>query len=320
MCFPFVNPTPAIALVRRSFNEDGRRSGEAGGFVFFVVRIISDLSNWRQAVMQYGAMNFPIKPVSDELAEIGALGFDYLELTMDPPRAHYTTLQQQMQTIINDLDSRGMSVVCHLPTFVSTADLTDSIRQASLQEMFHSLEVAAELGAQKVVLHPGHIGGLGIYVVETALDHANNSLAAVIAYAQKLGLCVCLENMFPRCRAFVEPEDFADILQRFPDLKLTLDTGHANIGAPNGRRILEFIETYGHRIGHLHISDNLGQRDDHIPLGSGVIDFEKIARAIKRSGYDDTATLEIFSEDRQALVQSRDRFDALFQNSQAEFL
>jgi hypothetical protein len=32
--------------------------------------------------MQYGAMNFPIKPVADELADIAALGFDYLELTM----------------------------------------------------------------------------------------------------------------------------------------------------------------------------------------------------------------------------------------------
>jgi sugar phosphate isomerase/epimerase len=265
--------------------------------------------------MQYGAMNFPIKPVSDELIEIGALGFDYLELTMDPPQAHYTTLQQQIQTIVNDLHSRGMSIICHLPTFVSTADLTDSIRQASLQEMFHSLEVAAELGAQKVVLHPGHIGGLGVYVIETALAHANNSLAAIIEYAQKLGLCVCLENMFPRCRAFVEPGDFVDILQRFPNLKLTLDTGHANIGAKGGRRILQFIKKFGHRIGHLHISDNFGERDDHIPLGSGVINFKKIARAVKRSGYDDTATLEIFSEDRRALVQSRRRFDELFQNS-----
>ena len=226
--------------------------------------------------MQYGAMNFPIKPISDELAEIGTLGFDYLELTMDPPRAHYTTLRQQMQKIVNDLHSHGMSIICHLPTFVSTADLTDSIRQASLQEMFHSLEVAVELGARKVVLHPGHIGGLGVYVIETALEHANNSLAAIIDRAQSLGLDVCLENMFPKCRAFVEPADFVEILQQFPDLKLTLDTGHANIDNPGGRHILEFIEKFGHRIGHLHISDNMGQRDDHIPLGSGIIDFENV--------------------------------------------
>jgi len=265
--------------------------------------------------MQYGAMNFPIKPVADELADIAAMGFDYLELTMDPPEAHYTTIRQQLNSILGALASQSMNIICHLPTFVSTADLTDSIREASLLEMFNSLEVAAELGSQKVVLHPGHIGGMGIYVEETALTHANNSLAAIIDCAQTLGLCVCLENMFPRYRAFVEPIDFVEILQRFPGLKLTLDTGHANIGNPGGRRILEFIEKFGQRIGHLHVSDNFGERDDHIPLGDGKIDFVKIVKALKQCEYDDTATLEIFSEDRQALKRSRDIFDDILKET-----
>jgi sugar phosphate isomerase/epimerase len=264
--------------------------------------------------MQYGAMNFPIKPVAEELADIAALGFDYLELTMDPPQAHYTTIQQQMDSILSALASQSMNIVCHLPTFVSTADLTDSIREASLLEMFNSLEVAAELGSQKVVLHPGHIGGMGIYVKETALAHANDSLVSIIDRAQALGLCVCLENMFPRCHSFFKPTDFDKIFQRFLDLKLTLDTGHANIDNPGGRRILEFIEKFGHRIGHLHISDNFGERDDHLPVGAGKIDFSKIVNALKQYGYDDTATLEIFSENRRDLKRSRDRFDRLFKN------
>lgn len=268
--------------------------------------------------MKYGAMNFPIKPVADELADIAALGFDYLELSMDPPQAHYSTIRQQMNSILSALASQSMNIICHLPTFVSTADLTDSIREASLLEMFNSLEVAAELGSQKVVLHPGHIGGLGIYVEETALAHANNSLAAIIDRAQTLGLCVCLENMFPKCRAFVEPADFVEILQRFPDLKLTLDTGHANIADPGGRRILKFIKKFGHRIGHLHVSDNFGERDDHIPLGAGEIDFAKIVKALKKSGYDDTATLEIFSENRQALKKSREIFDDILKKTEVD--
>jgi len=261
--------------------------------------------------MQYGAMNFPIKPTCQELEDIAALGFDYLELTMDPPQAHYSSIRQQMNSILSALNSHAMNVICHLPTFVSTADLTDSIREASLQEILNSLEVAAELGSQKVVLHPGHIGGLGAYVMETAMAYANESLAVVISRAQDLGLCVCLENMFPRCRSFFKPADFVEILQRFPDLKLTLDTGHANIGSQGGQRIFRFIEKFGQRIGHLHISDNLGDHDDHIPVGAGKIDFLKIVKALKKCGYDDTATLEIFSEDRRELRASRDRFDRL---------
>ena len=32
-------------------------------------------------------MNFPIKPLLREIEEIGEMGFDYVELTMDPPEA-----------------------------------------------------------------------------------------------------------------------------------------------------------------------------------------------------------------------------------------
>jgi sugar phosphate isomerase/epimerase len=155
---------------------------------------------------------------------------------------------------------------------------------------------------------------MGIYVRETALAHANNSLAAIIDCAQTLGLCVCLENMFPKCRAFVEPADFIEILERFPDLMLTLDTGHANIGNPSGRRIVEFIEKFGNRIGHLHVSDNFGERDDHIPLGAGNIEFLTIVSALKQCEYDDTATFEIFSEDRRDLIKSRERFDEMLKS------
>ena len=32
--------------------------------------------------MRYGAMNFPVRPVLQELKEIAALGFDYVELAI----------------------------------------------------------------------------------------------------------------------------------------------------------------------------------------------------------------------------------------------
>ena len=261
--------------------------------------------------MLYGAMNFPIKPVLSEIKEIAELGFDYLELAMDPPQAHYTTVQENKELILKALDAYSIQLVCHLPTFVSIADLTESIRKASLTEMFKSLEVAAELNASKVVLHPGHIGGLGIFVMETSLKYGLDSLAAIIAKAEQLGLCVCLENMFPRTGSFFEPANFNEILERFPQLKLTLHTGHANIGSPQSDRTLGFIKQFCHRIGHIHLSDNFGKKDDHLPLGEGTIDFYNIARSLKDFAYDDTITLEIFAEDRRKLQSSKEDFVAM---------
>ena len=64
--------------------------------------------------MLYGAMNFPIRPVLEEIHAIGSLGLDYLELAMDNPEAHYIVLRQQRDAIQQALDHYGMSLICHL--------------------------------------------------------------------------------------------------------------------------------------------------------------------------------------------------------------
>ncbi len=180
--------------------------------------------------MLYGAMNFPVRPILKELEAISEQKFDYLELTMDPPQAHYRMIRQQKKRLLKALDFHNMGLLCHLPSFVSTADLTPSLREASLNEVLNSLDVAAELGCIKVVLHPSYIGGLSVFVMDKAREYALESLDTIMERSDKLGLLLCLENLFPRTHSLAEPEDFTEILEKFPNLKLTLDIGHAHIG------------------------------------------------------------------------------------------
>jgi sugar phosphate isomerase/epimerase len=261
--------------------------------------------------MRYGAMNSPLRPLLPEIDAIAELGFDFLELAMDPPRAHYSSVRRQQAAIRNALNRHSLGLICHLPTFVYTADLTESIREASVKEMLGSLETAAELGPDKIVLHPSIITGLGALVMETSMGYAYQCLETLVARADQLGLGICLENMFPKLQPFCEADIFEEVFARFPALKLTLDTGHAHIGSPNEKRILEFIRRLGARIGHLHISDNLGKRDDHLPIGAGTINFRNILPALKQTGYDDTVTLEIFTDDRNDLKTSKEKFSEL---------
>jgi sugar phosphate isomerase/epimerase len=263
--------------------------------------------------MLYGAMNFPVRPILEELEDIARLGFDYLELTMDPPQAHYTMIRQQKEEILRELDRRKMKLACHLPTFVSTADLTDSLREASLKEVLESLRLAADLNAIKVVLHPSHIGGLGIFVMDRAKQHALRSLDAIVEMADRLGVVLCIENMFPRTHSLVNPEDFLEIFERFSTLGMTLDTGHAHIGGGEPKRTLDFIERFSDRIQHVHVSDNFGKEDNHLPIGAGTINFPKIVKALKGIGYDDTITFEVFSKDRDYLKISKRKFAAMFE-------
>jgi len=263
--------------------------------------------------MLYGAMNFPVRPILEQVKAVAAGGFDYLELAMDPPRAHHKLIREQKRDLLEALDKAGMALVCHLPTFLSTADLTDSLRKASIKEMLESLDVAAELRPLKVVLHPSYVTGLGVFVMEQSRQYALESLEAVVEKADSLGLVLGLENMFPRTRYMTDPAEFAEVFERFPTLKMTLDTGHANIGGRGDKKAIDFIQQFSDRIVHIHANDNFGKEDNHLPVGAGTVDFQKIVKALKNIGYNQTVTLEVFSQDREYLSISREKFAAMIE-------
>lgn len=261
--------------------------------------------------MRYGATNSPLRPLLEEVDVLGRLGLDYIEITMDAPLAGYTVMQAQKEALLAALKRHHVSLVCHLPTFVSTADLTESIREASIQETIHSLETAADLGAEKVVLHPSFIHGLGAAMRTLSGKLAMDALSRIMVAADRREMRVCLENMFPSSLSLIYPKDFEKAFAAFPQLRLTLDTGHAHI-AGGTDLILAFIDRFADRIGHFHASDNRGREDDHLPIGAGTIDFARVIKALKTAGYDDTITMEVFSDDRDYLRISREKLEKMF--------
>lgn len=261
--------------------------------------------------MFYGAMNFPVLPVLGEIHTFAELGFNYLELAMDQPEAHYSNISANLTAITNTLQDHAMGIICHMPTFVSSADLTESIRKASVTEMKRSLSVAAKLGAEKVVLHPPMISGMGAFVPDRARTYAFEFLSEMVELSEALRVTICLENMMPRNNFGVEPAELDTIFRRFPSLQFTFDTGHANLGENGKVRFQELVKQFGERIGHVHLSDNRGVYDEHLPLGSGNIDFKRLADDLQSLKYKGTVTFEVFDDDRKMLVESREYWKKL---------
>ena len=232
---------------------------------------------------------------------------------MDAPHGDAKSIKKQKRELQESLKQYELGLVCHLPTFLSTADLTDRLRQASIDEVLASFEVAADMRPLKVVLHPSYMMGLGAFVPESTKAHALESLEIIVKKAQGLDLCLCLENMFLRTQWLINPKEFVDILAKFPTVNLLLDIGHAHIEDAGGKKCLRFIEMFPDRIGHLHVSDNFGKEDQHQPIGAGIIDFSKVVKALKGIDYDDTITLEVFSRDRDYLKMSKKKMEEMFE-------
>jgi sugar phosphate isomerase/epimerase len=264
--------------------------------------------------MKYGAMNLPTKSIVKEIEEIGKLGFDYIELTIDAPEATPEIILKNQDKIRETLSAYQLEVVGHLPTFVSIADLYESIRKSSIDENIKALEAGVALGIKKFVIHPGTIRGLGKQVKDKANKYADKSLANIVKKAKELQVTLCLENMFPETHAPTEPYELEKIFFKHPVLMFTLDIAHAHIGTKKNRST-EFIRRYANRLSHLHVSDNFGKDDCHLPIGAGMIFFNRIFKELKDTGYDETMTLEVFSRDRDYLKLSLSKIKHLWESS-----
>jgi sugar phosphate isomerase/epimerase len=150
-------------------------------------------------------------------------------------------------------------------------------RLAGVELVSNRLEMAAELGADVIVLHAS---------ATRPLASQRRSLEALEPVARRLGLRIALENL-PR-------EGFAridDLFASFPPelIGLCYDCGHGNIGCDATADLVRA----GSRLAALHLHDNDGTGDLHRIPFTGSVSWPKVMSAIAGSAYRKCVSLEI---------------------------
>jgi len=126
-------------------------------------------------------------------------------------------------------------------------------------------------------------------------------LRTPVQWAAELGVKLLLE---PHGRVTDTIDGMAAVLEQLgapESVGICLDTGNSWLG---GAEPLDYIKTFGPRIGHVHWKDMppemAAQRGKvygcgmaTIPLGDGVVGIPAIVAALKRSGFTGATTLEI---------------------------
>jgi sugar phosphate isomerase/epimerase len=79
---------------------------------------------------------------------------------------------------------------------------------------------------------------------------------------------------------------------------ILIDIGHFNesvhkYGYYKGVNPEEHFAQLPLRLLEVHLSDNNGKEDQHLPLGMGTIDFASVARGLRKIGFDGLSTIEI---------------------------
>jgi sugar phosphate isomerase/epimerase len=242
-----------------------------------------------------GLMNDPARPLADELARIAGLGFELVDLTLEPQGAWPVDPAEVRRA----LDEHGLRAIGHTAPFLPFASAFPELERAGRDLFVRACEAFAEIGVTLVNLHPAMRGLRG----RDAVERNTEAVAEVAAPAGKLGLTLMVENMGG---GFGTPEELAPLVDAAPNVRFHLDIGHANVrpyGQPN--RLAPLLEAFGDRIAHVHVHDNKGRYDEHLPLGVGTVDWVASARALRGIGYDGTVTLEVFAKEPAYTEASR---------------
>lgn len=245
---------------------------------------------------------FFARPLGDTFALMAECGFTGAEVmvTKDPASQD----PAQMQRLARQ---HGLRIgALHAPALLLTRRVwgTDPVGKID-----HAIEVAERAEIPLVVTHPPYRWQHGYrrWLEEELPD-----------LESRTGVTVAIENMFPihvgsRPLTFHANQDLDD-LEGLPHL--VLDTSHAAVARHDPR---EVRRRFGHRLRHVHLSDNAGKGwDSHLPPGEGTLDLDGFLDDLVADGYEGCVSLEVnlhrFLTDpvrlRAMLVEMRERAES----------
>jgi len=169
--------------------------------------------------------------------------------------------------------------------------------EQAVYKMMQWLDLFDAIGIRNAVLHLDGMAGSGISKEERYQRNLEKLLMLQEhIYAERLQICVCIENLGGIVTGIDEINSYIDRLDE-KHFGICLDTGHLNLHDKDQRN---FILKAGKRLKALHIADNEGERDQHMmPYGRGNIEFDEVVKALREVDYQGLFNLEIPGENHR---------------------
>ena len=216
------------------------------------------------------------------LAQICEHGFEAVEVFCS--RAHFDYgSKQEIQALKSALEANRMTLgSLHAPTSRDLSAMRESgtplsicevervRRIEAMDEYKRAIDVAEDLPYSRMVLH---MGGSRETADPRKRDAAFSSLEHLVLHAHHAGVTLAMENTTSEMgdpaylRAFVDET-------RLTGLRFNFDIGHANLAdGPAEERIEKSFAPLKDLIASVHLHDNHGEKDEHLPPYDGSIDW-----------------------------------------------
>ncbi len=230
------------------------------------------------------------------LGQVADAGFHGVEIFC--ARSHFEyTLKPDILAMASALESHRLQLVSlHAPTSrdisamresgtpLSICEIERVRRIEAMDELKRVIDVAEDLPYARLILH---MGGARETADPRKRDAAFSSLEHLILHARHAGITICVENTTSEMgdpaylRAFVDET-------RLNGMRFNFDIGHAHLSElPEDERLEKSFSPLRDLVSSVHLHDNHGEKDEHLPPYDGTIDWPaaiKILQSAQQTG------------------------------------
>ena len=210
-------------------------------------------------------------------ATAARLGYDAIEVMVwtDP-------VSQEAGALSALSELHGIPVASvHAPTLLLTQRIWGPDPWTKVD---NSIELAQEVGASTVVLHPPF---------RWQREYANEFVDGVALREDESGVALAVENMFPWRAGQREFEAYLPHWDPVPQAydNVTLDLSHT---ATAGSDVMAMAAALGPRLRHVHLADGLGSpKDEHLVPGRGAQPCAEFLEMLAVQGFSGSVVVEV---------------------------
>ena len=249
-------------------------------------------------------LNFCKNPSIEERIKNGLFflkekGFDAADFTMKLIEPLGDDWRRCIEKALLYTEESGISFeISHLP-FSLKAATDPSYLPKFERDVFNAIDASKMLGVDYAVIHPNTVTvSIEDFDRQKSYDFVMAHLSPFVEYADKVGVTIAVENMrvvhkaFPTHRYCQEPDELCEIADSL-GIPICWDFGHANIGGICQSEAIKYI---GSRLKVLHVNDNTGADDDHLPPFIGKIDWRDAMKGLSDIGFTGLFNYEIATD------------------------
>ncbi len=231
----------------------------------------------------------PYVILKERLGEVMSLGL-CPEIYFDAQALKDVT-PEELNRLKKALEEADLTCSIHGPyTDLSPGAMDPEVRRVTLGRFLDTLRVSEILEPLNIVFHPGYIPMVHREYLDLWMERAKELWLQVFEKAHQMGLRVSLENVFDDT-----PEVLHELLSGTQGrVGFCFDPAHQLLYS--SASLEEWISSMRDSLTEVHIHNNHGFTDEHLPPDEGILDFRSILEKLPEG--DLLLTLEIHQEDK----------------------